>query len=71
MTTISVPITSDMFEFIKDQIKSGRAANKADVMRKALNRLREEEAIQSVLKAEQEPTLKGSLPELAKKFRFQ
>ena len=69
MTTISVPIPSYLEEFIKDQIKSGHASNKAEGFRKALIRLREEEAINDVLEAMKEPSLKGNLDELAKRFK--
>ncbi len=69
MTTISVPIPAHMEEFINRQIKNGNAANKADVVRKALMRMSEEEAINDVLKAMQEPDLKGDLRELAKKLK--
>ncbi len=73
MTTLSIPIPSYLEEFIQRQIKSGNGANKADVVRKALIKLREEEAINDVLEAMQElkdgKGLKGDLHELAKKFR--
>jgi Arc/MetJ-type ribon-helix-helix transcriptional regulator len=69
MTTISVPIPGFLEEYIKDQIKSGNASNKADVVRKALIRMREEEAINDVLEAMKEPTLRGDLRELVKKFK--
>ena len=69
MTTISVPIPARMEEAIDNLIKSGYGSNKADVVRRAIDRLAEEEAIQSVLRAEKEPTLRGDLRELAKKFK--
>ncbi len=69
MSTLSVPISAQLEEFIKNQIKSGNATNKADVVRKALMKLREEQAINDVLEAMKEPTLRGDLRELAKKLR--
>lgn len=69
MTTISVPIPPHMEAFIDRQIQSGNAANKADVVRKALVMFEEEEAVQAVLRAEKEPDLRGDLKELAKKLR--
>jgi len=73
MTTISVPIPAHMEEFIGNQIKSGKAANKADVFRKALLLLAEKQAIDEVLEARRElgegKYLKGDLKQLAKKFR--
>jgi Arc/MetJ-type ribon-helix-helix transcriptional regulator len=72
MTTISVPIPKVLERFIKDMIEDGRAANKADLVRKALMKYREDEAIRSVLQAQQEgregKNLTGDLDELAKKF---
>ena len=50
-------------------VRKGYGANKADVVRKALVLLAEEEAVLSILKAEQEPTLKGDLKKLAKKLK--
>ena len=69
MSTLSVPLTPKLEEFINDQVKSGRAANKADVVRRALVALTEEEAIQEVLKASREPLIRGDIRELMKKFR--
>lgn len=72
MTTISVPIPSFLEDFIKNMIGSGYATNKADVVRRALIRLKEEEAINSMLRAEQEikegKLLEGDLDELANKY---
>jgi len=72
MSTISVPLTPELEEKIESLVKSGVGANKADVMRKALSRLSEEEAINAVLQAEKElsegKVLRGDLREIAKKF---
>jgi putative addiction module CopG family antidote len=68
MTTLSVPISSELESFIESQIKSGESPNKAAVVRKALMRLAEEEAIRAVLMSEQEvregKVLKGDLREI-------
>ena len=69
MSTLSVPLTPKLEEFINDQVKSGRAANKADVVRRALVALTEEEAIREVLKAAREPIIRGDIRKLMKKFR--
>ena len=69
MTTLSVPVPPHLEEFIKKQIKLGKASNKAEVIRRALQLLAEEEAVEAVLKAEAEPTLKGDLRTLAKKLK--
>ncbi len=52
MTTLSIPINSELEKFIQDQIDEGKAANKADVVRKALQHYSEEQAFMDVLKAE-------------------
>jgi Arc/MetJ-type ribon-helix-helix transcriptional regulator len=50
-------------------VKSGNAANKADVVRKALKRMSDEEAVEAILRAQKEPNLKGDLDVLARKFK--
>ena len=72
MSTISVPIPAVLEKFIEDMIADGRAANKADLVRKALMKFREDEAINSVLRGMQEgregKNLEGDLDELAKLY---
>jgi len=54
-------------------IEDGQAANVSDLVRKALMKYREDQAVNDVLQAEQEgregKTLTGDLDELAKNFR--
>jgi len=69
MTTISVPISPQLEESINNLIESGYGSNKADVVRRAITRLTEEEAVQAVLRAMEEPTLSGDLRELSKKIK--
>jgi putative addiction module CopG family antidote len=69
MTTLSVPVPPYLEEFINKQVKLGKASNKAAVIRRALQLLAEEEAVEAVLKAETEPTLRGNLRTLAKKLK--
>ncbi len=69
MSTLSVPLTPELEAFIKQQVKSGKAANKAHVVRYALQRLSEEEAINDVLRAQKEPTIRGDLRDLVKNYR--
>ena len=66
MSTISVPLTPEQEEFIEKYIKEGRADNKAQVMRRALVKFAEDEAVEAVLRAEREPTLRGNLDDLVK-----
>lgn len=68
MSTLSVPLTRNLEEIINSMVKKGYASNKAEVMRKALIFLAEEEAVQEVLRAEKEPILRGDLRELMKKI---
>ena len=69
MSTLSVPLPPNLEEFVKNQVKQGHAANKAEVVRKALKLLEAEEAINAVLKAEKEPTLRGDIRKLMKKIK--
>ena len=69
MTTISVPISAEQEQFINDLVKSGKAANKAHAVRYAIQRRSEEEAIADVLRAQKEPTIRGNLGELVKKYK--
>lgn len=65
MSTISVPIPSTLEIFIDNMIRLGIAQNKAAVVRQALVRFAEDQAVESVLRAEQElregKILRGSL----------
>ena len=71
MTTLSVPISSELEDFIDKLVKSGKAANKAHAVRYAIQRLAEEEAIAAVLEAEQDVRegriYRGDLRKLVKK----
>lgn len=69
MSTLSVPLPANLEAFINSMVADHRAANKADVVRKALYRMEEEEAIRAVLEAEKEPVLRGNLKDLLKKVK--
>ena len=73
MSTLSVPLTPQLEETIKGFVKSGYAPNKAEVVRKALKLLAEEEAVMAVLEAEQElrdgKGLRGDLRKLMKQIK--
>jgi Arc/MetJ-type ribon-helix-helix transcriptional regulator len=68
MTTISVPIPAKLEEGLNNLIINGRGSNKAELVRRAISKMIEDEAVQTVLRAMEEPTLHGDLKELAKKF---
>ncbi len=69
MSTLSVPLSPSLEAFILSMVQSGRAANKVDVVRKALKKMSEDEAVRVVLEAEQEirdgKALRGDLDVLA------
>lgn len=54
MATISVPLTKEGEAQLDELVKSGVASNRAAVMRKALEKLAEDEAVEAVLRAERE-----------------
>lgn len=72
MTTITIPLNTDLNDFIEEQVRLGNAASKADIVRRAISRLKEEEFIKTILSARQEikdgKVLSGDLDELAKGF---
>jgi len=69
MTTLSIPVSGELEKFIEKMVKEGRGANKADVVRRALNAYSENEAVEAVLRAQTEPNLRGDLRILMKKFK--
>ena len=73
MSTLSVPLPPHLEEFISNQVKRGLASNKADVVKKALRLLQEEEAIRVVLESKREISegkiLRGDLRKLTKRFK--
>lgn len=66
MSTISVPLSAELENSLNSLVESGYGSNKADVIRRALKKADEDEAVNRILRAEQEPSLKGDLRELMK-----
>ncbi len=70
MSTLSVPLTSQLEDTITRLVKSGFAETKAEVVRKAITRLGEEEAVNAVLLSQKEARegklLEGDLKKLVK-----
>ncbi len=68
MTTLTVPLPVVVEKSIQYLIKSGYAANKAEVARKAILKAEEDEAVLAVLQSKQEikegKILDGNLREL-------
>ncbi len=73
MSTLSVPLPPDLEKFVLKMVKDGYASNKAEVIRRALKRLSEEEAVTAILKSEQEikegKLLRGDLREIIKRIQ--
>lgn len=71
MSTISVPLTQPLLRRL-DHLARETGASRAAVMRKALERYAEEQAINAVILAEREyrlgKVLRGDLEELAKRL---
>ena len=68
MSTISVPLSKEHEERLDKLVKHGVGSSRAAVMRKALEKLSEDEAVEAVLRAEREPTLRGNLDDLLKRI---
>jgi len=72
MSTLSVPLTPQLEETINGFVASGYAPNKAEVVRKALKHLAENEAVMAVRISQQEARegkiLRGDLRKLMKKI---
>ena len=67
MSTISVPLPAPLMHRL-DRLTKETGASRAAVMRKALERYAEEQAINAVILAEREPTLRGDLDDLLAKL---
>ena len=69
MSTVSVPLTPPLETFIDEMIRIGFGSNKADVVRRALDKCREDQAVEAVMRSMQEvrdgKILRGDLDELA------
>jgi len=68
MTTLSVPLTAELLEALEKLIAQGKAPSKAAAVREALRFYLDEQAVQAVLRAKEEPSLRGDLDDLARKL---
>ncbi len=72
MKTISIPLTDEINEFIEEQIKLGIVTSKAEFVRNALVRYKDNEFTALVLKSKEETSdggaLVGNLDTLVQKF---
>ena len=73
MTTITVPISIELENFIAEEISSGTSETKAGLVRLALSRLQEERVLSRLLEAERDIVLgrvyKGDLKTLLTKMK--
>lgn len=67
MSTITVPLTAELMKMITDLIADGKAANKADLVRRALKKFAEDQAVADVLEADRGPRLRGDFRTLMKR----
>ncbi len=71
MSTLSIPIPPRLEEALAMLIKGGYGSNKAEIVRRALDRFIEDEAVFAVIRAEQEvaegKVLRGDLRKLIKR----
>ena len=72
MPTVTIPLESDLFEFVEEEIREGNAETKTQVIRQALRRLREERAFTRLREAESDiregRLLQGDLRSLIEKL---
>ena len=73
MSTITVPISKELEDFIEEEISSGISETKAGLVRHALSRLQEERALsrlqEAVMDIKQGRVYKGNLKDLIKKMK--
>ncbi len=71
MTTLSIPIPQALELFIERMVKRGVGSTKAEVVRQALFRYAEDEAVEAVLRSEQDARegriLYGNIRDILKK----
>ena len=67
MTTISIPLDSELTKYIEDTARES-GLSKADLVRQAIRLYAEEQAVQKVLRAAAEPTITGELDTLLKQL---
>jgi len=69
MSTLSVPLSPELEKSVDELVAAGYGSNKADVIRRAIIKVSEEKAVEEVLQAMSEPTLRGDLRKLSKKIK--
>ena len=73
MITITIPIDNKLNEYVDKQVELGRASSKAELVRRAILKFKEDDFVNTILQAKQEikdgKILTGDLDELAKGFK--
>ncbi len=73
MTTLSIPMPQDLIDFIDTFIASGEAENRAQAVRKAVRKMREQVEVNDILEAREQIkqglSYSGDLQEIIKKRR--
>ena len=67
MTTLSIPLTPELTQFVETTIKE-TGQTRAELVRQAIKLYAEEQAVRKVLLASAEPTLSGNLDDLLEKI---
>jgi len=74
MTTISVPMPKDLLQYIDSVIKSGEADNRAQAVRKAIRKMREQTEVNDILEASHQIKIgvshTGNLSKILKKRKL-
>ena len=72
MATTSIPINNELDTYIEEQVRLGKASSKAELIRRAIIKFKDDDFINSILIAKQEikdgKALTGDLDTLAKGF---
>ncbi len=72
MTTVSIPLKENLNNYLDEQVKLGKASSKADLIRRAIIKYKEDEFIATITAAKQEiatgQILSGDLDKLAAGF---
>lgn len=75
MTTLSVPVSQELLDFINRMVESGEAETKAEVVRRALRKYAEDEVVSAVMQSRKDikegKVFSGDLMDLVKEFRKQ
>jgi len=72
MTTISIPLNNELNSYIDEQVRIGNASSKADLIRRAIIKFKQDEFIKSIKEAREDVrkgrVFRGDLDKLAAGF---